>query len=154
MLSMGIWYSRAALNSYTHTLLGSEFEVLGQVTCGVEMMSLCLGWGWQNQLKQLPTSMFEIYKVFDNIDMLCIGIQYEPYTVISTILGSDYGVLSHLSLWWSNVVIVPWSWLRLTATSHIDNVSCWGVEVDVYISLISHLFIFFSSSSWHRSRSR
>ncbi len=33
-------------------------------------------------LKLLPTSILDIYKVFEHIDMLAIGIQYQPYTVI------------------------------------------------------------------------
>jgi hypothetical protein len=33
-------------------------------------------------LKMLPTSMLDIFKVFEHIDMLPIGIRYQPYTVI------------------------------------------------------------------------
>jgi hypothetical protein len=52
--------------------------------------------------------------VFEHIDMLSMGIQYHPYTVIPTLrVGSDFGVLGHL--WCQNDVIM--SWLRLTATS-------------------------------------
>ncbi len=65
-------------------------------------------------LKLLPTSILDMYKVIEHIDMLSMGIQYHPYTVIPTLLlGSDFGVLSHL--WSQNDVIM--SWLRLTATS-------------------------------------
>ena len=60
----------------------------------------------------LPTSILDIYKVFEDIDMLSIGIQHQPYTVIPTLLGSNFGVLGHL--WSRNDVIT--SWLRLTAT--------------------------------------
>jgi hypothetical protein len=67
-----------------------------------------------SHLKLLPTSILEIYKVFEHIDMLSIGIWLQPYTVIPTLLGSDFGVLGHL--WSQNDVIV--SWLRLTATSN------------------------------------
>jgi hypothetical protein len=66
-----------------------------------------------SHLKLLPTSIFNIYKVFEHIDMLSIGIQQQPYTVIPTLLGSDFGVLGHL--WSQNDVIT--SRLRLTATS-------------------------------------
>jgi hypothetical protein len=65
-------------------------------------------------LKLLPTSVLDIYKVFEHIDMLTIGIQYQPYTVIPTQLGSDFGALGHL--WSQNDVIM--SWLRLTSTSN------------------------------------
>ncbi len=35
-------------------------------------------------LKLLPTSILDIYKVFEQIDMLSMGIQYQHYTVIPT----------------------------------------------------------------------
>jgi hypothetical protein len=47
-------------------------------------------------LKLLPTSILDIYNVFEHIDMLSIGIQQQPYTVIPILLGSDFGVLGHL----------------------------------------------------------
>jgi hypothetical protein len=66
-------------------------------------------------LKLLPTSILDMYKVFEHIDMLFICLQYQPYTVIPTLLlGSDFGVLGHL--WSQNDVIM--SWLRLIATSN------------------------------------
>ncbi len=67
-----------------------------------------------SHLKLLPTSILDIYKAFKHIDMLSIGIQYQPYTVIPTLLGSDFGVLGHL--WSQNDVIT--SVLILTATSN------------------------------------
>ncbi len=33
--------------------------------------------------------------MFEYIDMLSIGIQQQPYTVIPTLLGSDFGDLGH-----------------------------------------------------------
>jgi hypothetical protein len=65
-------------------------------------------------LKLLPASILDMYKVFGHIDMLSMGIQYQPYTVIPSLLGSDFGVLGHLLS--QNHVIM--SWLRLTATSN------------------------------------
>ena len=65
-------------------------------------------------LKLLPTSILDIYKVFEHIYMLSIGIQYQPYTVIPTLTGSDFGALGHL--WSQNHVMM--SCLRLTATSN------------------------------------
>ena len=44
-----------------------------------------------SHLKLLPTSILDIYKVFERIDMLSMGIQYQPYTVIPSLLGSDLG---------------------------------------------------------------
>ncbi len=44
-----------------------------------------------SHLKLLPTSIFDICKVFEHIDMLSMGIQHHPYTVIPTLLlGSDF----------------------------------------------------------------
>ncbi len=61
------------------------------------------------------TSILDMYRVFEHIDMPSMGIQYHPYTVIPILLiGSDFGVLGNL--WSQNDVIM--SWLRLTATSN------------------------------------
>jgi hypothetical protein len=66
-------------------------------------------------LKLLSTSILGIYKVFEHIDMLHIGmIQQQPSSVILTLLRSDFGVLGYL--WSQNDVIT--SRLRLTATSN------------------------------------
>ncbi len=46
-----------------------------------------------SNLKLLPTSILDICNMIDHIDMLSRGIQYQPYTVIPTPLGSDCGVL-------------------------------------------------------------
>jgi hypothetical protein len=49
-----------------------------------------------SHLKLLPTSILDIYKVIEHINMLSIGIQKQPYTVLPTLLGSDFGVRGHL----------------------------------------------------------
>ena len=71
------WHTAAALHSYTHPtwvwLWGSGF-------CGVTMMSLCYCWGSDIHLILLLTSILDIYKVFEHIDMLSIGIHQQPYT--------------------------------------------------------------------------
>ncbi len=59
-----------------------------------------------SNLKLLPTSKLDMYKVIEHIDMLSMGIQYQPYTVIPTLLGSDFGVLDHL--WSQNDEITSW----------------------------------------------
>jgi hypothetical protein len=56
-----------------------------------------------SHLELLPTSIVDLYKVIDHIDMLSIGIKYQPYTVIPTLLDSEFGVLGHL--WSQNDVI-------------------------------------------------
>ncbi len=48
-----------------------------------------------SQVKLLPTSILDIYKVIEHIYMLSIGIWLQPYTVIPTLLSSDFGVLGH-----------------------------------------------------------
>ena len=48
-----------------------------------------------SHLKLLPTSILDMYKVFKHIDMLSIVTHY-LYTVIPTLLGSDFGALGHL----------------------------------------------------------
>jgi hypothetical protein len=47
-------------------------------------------------LKLLPTTtILDIYKVFEHIDMLSVGIQQQRHTVLPTLIGSDVGVLGH-----------------------------------------------------------
>ncbi len=49
-----------------------------------------------SHLKLLPTSILDIWKVFEHIDMQSMGIKYQPYTFIPTLLlGTDFGVLGH-----------------------------------------------------------
>jgi hypothetical protein len=67
-----------------------------------------------SHLKLHSTSILDIYKVFEHIDMLSIGMQDLPYTVIPTLLGSDFGVRGQM--WSQNDVIM--SCLRLTPTSN------------------------------------
>ncbi len=86
-----------------------------------------------SHLKVLPTSILDIYKVFEHIDMLSMGIQYQPYTVIPTLICSDFGVLCHL--WSQNVVIM--SWLRLTTTSNCSPHPYW-----IHTKCLSTLILF------------
>ena len=44
-------------------------------------------------LKLLPPSILDTYTVFEHIDMLSIAIQLQPYTVIPTLLGSDFAII-------------------------------------------------------------
>ena len=68
----------------------------------------------EGHLKLLPKSTLDIYKVFEHIDMLSMGIHQQPITVLRTLIGSDFGVQVYF-LWSRNDVIM--SWLRLTSTS-------------------------------------
>jgi hypothetical protein len=65
-----------------------------------------------SNLKLLPTSILDMYKVFEHIDILSISIQQQPYTGLPTPLVSDFGVLGDLQS--QNYFIT--SWLRLIAT--------------------------------------
>jgi hypothetical protein len=56
-----------------------------------------------SHLKLLSTSILDIYKVFEHIDMLSMGMQYQPYTVIP--------YLAQILGFWV-------TYLRLTATSN------------------------------------
>ena len=45
-----------------------------------------------SHLKPLPPSILETYKVIEHIDMLFKGTQYQPCTLIPSLLGSGFGV--------------------------------------------------------------
>jgi len=105
----------AAVHRYTHTTL-LRFWGFGSLVeskwCDHVMVEA------DSHLKLLPTSILDIYKVFEHINTLSIGIgiQRHWYRVLPTVIGSDFGVLGHLWLWSQNDVIM--SWLRLTDTSN------------------------------------
>jgi hypothetical protein len=65
-------HTAAALNRDTHTTyLG---EILGfWVTCGVKRCN-CILVEADRHLKPLPVSIVDIYKVFEHIDMLFMGM--------------------------------------------------------------------------------
>ena len=65
-----------------------------------------------SHLKLLLASILDIYKVFEHIDMLSIGILQQPYTVTHPTWLRFWG--SGSLMWSQNDVIA--SWLRLTAT--------------------------------------
>jgi hypothetical protein len=49
-----------------------------------------------SHLKLLPSSILDICKIVEHIGVLSIGILKQPYTVIPTLFGSDFGVLGNL----------------------------------------------------------
>ncbi len=77
-----------------------------------------------SHLKLLPKSILDIYKEFEHIDMLSIGIWLQPNIVIPTLLCSDFGVLGHL--WSQNDVII--SGLMMTATSNCFSPPSWTLQ--------------------------
>ena len=54
--------------------------------------------------------------MFDCIDMLSIGICYQPHTVVPTLLGSDLGFLGHL---WSENDVIRLDYFMVEADSHL-----------------------------------
>jgi hypothetical protein len=65
-----------------------------------------------SHLNLLAPSILDIYKVFEHIDMLSIGIRQQPYTVIYTLLGSDFGNLGHML---SQMMSLHHGWLTDTS---------------------------------------
>ncbi len=54
-------------------------------------------------LKVLPTSKLDMYKAFEHIYMLSMGIWQYPLTFIPTLLGSGF-VVGHLELYRTHVL--------------------------------------------------
>jgi hypothetical protein len=100
------------LHSYTHPTPWLRFWSSGSLVeskwCDYVMVEA------NSHLKLLPISILDIYKVFEHIDMLSIEIWVQPYTVLPSLLGSDFGVRGHLCS--QNDAFL--SWLMLTATSN------------------------------------
>ncbi len=91
----------AALHSYTHPtwlIFWGSGSLVESKQCDYVMVEAA------SHQKLVSTSILDIYKVFDQFNMLSMCIQYQPYTVIPTLLlGSDVGVLGHL--WSQNDII-------------------------------------------------
>ncbi len=105
------WHTVAALHSFTHPTwlrFWGMWSFMELKWCIFVMVDA------DSYLKLLPTSIWDTFKVIEHIDMLSMGIQYQPYTVIPTLLGSDFGALGNL---WSQHDEIM-SWLRLTVTSN------------------------------------
>ncbi len=110
------WYAvhghmAVASNSYTNStwvrFLGSG-SLVESKWCPYVMVEAHI------HLKLLPASILDICKVFEHIDILFRGIQQQPWTVIPTILGSDFVVPGSLV----KPIDVITSWFRLTANSN------------------------------------
>jgi hypothetical protein len=94
------------------------------------MVSFCHGGGYF-YLKLLHASILDIYKVFQHIDMLSIGIYCQLYTVIPTLLGLDVGVLGHLCS--QNDVIMSW-W----RPSHLKMLHAFIIHLRHIQSVLAH----------------
>ncbi len=115
------WHKVAALHSYTHP---TWLRFWGSRSLVESKWSHFITVEADSHLKLLPTSILDIYKVFEDIDMLSMGIQYQPCTVIPNLFGSDFRVLGHL--WSQNDVIM--SWWSPTATSNCFLHPYWTYE--------------------------
>jgi hypothetical protein len=75
-----------------------------------------------SHLKLLPASTLDIYKVFQHIGMMPMGIWQYPQTVIPTLLGSDFRVLCSLveSKWCHCDMVEAGSHLKLLPASILD----------------------------------
>jgi hypothetical protein len=84
----------SALHSYTHPTswlrLWGSGSLMESKWCDYVMVDA------DSHLKLLPISILDLFRVFEHIDMLSTCIGYQPYTVIPTLLGSDFGVRGHL----------------------------------------------------------
>ncbi len=71
----------AALHSFTHPTwhrFWGSGSLVESKYCDYVMVET------DSHLKLLPTSILDMYNVFEHIDTLSMGIQYHPYTVIPT----------------------------------------------------------------------
>ena len=78
-----------------------------------------------SNLKLLPPSILDIYKVFEQIDMLFQGTQLQPYTVIFILFDSDFGVLGHVS----RVVWLSLSDVRVVTVRFAEDVEAHVVTI-------------------------
>ncbi len=108
----------SALHSYTHPTSWLRFWGSGSLVeskwCDCIMVEA------DSHLKLLPTSILDIYTVIEHIYMVSMDIQYQPYTVIPTLLGSDFGVLGHfrVKIMW---LCHGWGWQPSQTASHIHD---------------------------------
>jgi hypothetical protein len=65
----------AALHSYTHPTWGSDFGVLGHLWSQIDVIYVMVE--ADGHLRLLPTSILNIYRVFEHIDMLSLGYASE-----------------------------------------------------------------------------
>ncbi len=85
-------YTVAALHSFTHPTwlrFWGSGSLVESKWCDYVMVEA------DSHLKLLPASILDVDKACEHIDMLSIGIWYQPYTFIPTLLVSDFGVLGH-----------------------------------------------------------
>jgi hypothetical protein len=91
-----------------------------------------------SHLKLLPTSILDMYKVFEHIDMLSIGIQYHPYTVIPTLLSLDLEFWVTCGVKWCDYV--GWQPTQTASHIHIRHMqSVWARWYAVHMHMVAAL---------------
>ncbi len=143
----------AALHSFTHSnrlrFWGSgSLVVLEFKWCHYVMVEA------DSYLKRLPPSILDIYKVFEHIDMLSMSIQKQPYTVIPTLLGSDFGVLGHVCGFEMMSLHHGWGWQPPQTAFHIHlrhTQSIWALWYAVHRHMVAALHSY-THPTWLRFR--
>ena len=92
-----------------------------------------------SHLKLLSASIFDIYKLFEHIDMLSIGIRYHLYTVIHP-TGSDF---YWLRFWGSGLHLESkyCHYVMVEANSHLKLLSASILDIYKVFEHIDMLFI-------------
>ena len=105
------WYAvhRHMVAALTHLYSHYFTQIFGfWVTCGVKMMSLHFGWGWQSPQTAFCYTYTHITYLSQilgsgHIDMLFIGIWKQPYTVILTWLQTAVSIhIRYLQSVWAH----------------------------------------------------
>ena len=87
-LWMGIWQ-----HIHTVTDLGELAEIIDDVS--VELIPLCYYWGCRT-FQTAPTSMSYIYKVFEHLKQLWMGIWQHTHTITTTEDSPDLGEFTQI----------------------------------------------------------
>ncbi len=117
-------------------------QILGffWVTCGVKWCHYVMVEA-DSHLKLFPTFILGMYKVFEHIDMLPMGMQYQSYKVIPTLLSLDLGlqVTCGVKMMW---LYHGWGWQPPQTASqiHIRHIqSVWAHWFAVHMHMVAAL---------------
>jgi hypothetical protein len=101
------------------------YDSTGQVVPRFWILGSLVEWKWSHfiiveahiHLRLLPTSILDIYKVFEPLVCYLRGIWMQHYIIIPATLAPYFEILGHL---WSVNDTITW-WLRLTSNSDIPH---------------------------------
>ncbi len=113
MLSIGIWQQPY---SVIPTLLGASESLEESKSCHYIMVEAAI------LFKLLPVFILDIFKVFEHIDMLSIGIWQQPYSVKPILIGADFGDLGSLedAKWCHYIMVEAAILFKLLLASNLD----------------------------------